>query len=287
MGKRTVKAFGLGAGWRAAGMAVTCLWPLVASAEPGACLLTCGAAQTCEVERPPHRTKSSLDRKNFTKHLQCSELTVTQGSVLMRYRHKGQWFVPPEAVTEKLAKMLAAYPPDACAIPSPACTQATLREKGASRAGHGIDSQVSAPAGIGDPCTKGLPCGAVLPPGDTWRFSLEGPALNGHWKVRVARGTPPSGVPSEFTVDVMAGVVSVAGTKLAPGLTYAYELLSQSGASQASGEFVLIGASRLALLKKLAVDRAVKMGLEEPAAWVDVLAANGMDWDVLQLIATR
>lgn len=260
-----------------------------AAAGPAACYLTCTEDKPCELlnthDNSPHRL-APVDNKRIDS---CHAMKVTAGAVMMRYRHKGQWFSPPDSLGKDtlLAGMFAKYPPDACAVPTPKCLQGREAAKSTSRAGHGADSLESAPAGTGEPCSQGLPCGQVLPPAAEWSFKLEDGAVQGQWIVKLHRGAPPAGVPREFTLPVAAGMVKAEGRQFSTGATYSYRLIDASGKALASGEFEVTGASRLAALKKLAAERAARDGLSPEAGWIDAMAAFGFDWDAYQSTLTR
>ncbi len=261
-----------------------------ATPASAACQVSCARdAASCQLQNVHDGQAKPLGHANFTRVEGCAGWRVATGSVVMRYRHKGQWFVPPQALAKDstLASVFAQFAPDACAVPTPACLQQQMGSKVTSRAGHAADSQESAPAGSGEPCARGLPCGQVLGQPGPWRFRLEDAAWQGQWAVRILRGSPPAGVPREFAVPVVAGEVIAAGPHFAAGVAYAYRLMDASGALVASGEFEVLGASRQAALKKLAAERAARAGLSEGAAWTDALAAYGLDWDAHQSTSTR
>jgi hypothetical protein len=123
----------------------------------------------------------------------------------------------------------------------------------------------------------------VLSPTSKWEFRLADVAFEGQLYLKITRGNPPAGAPTAFDVLVSAGVVKVDATKFAPGRVYAYRLLEHNGREVSTGEFSVLGISQVETLKRLAAERVKVMGLSEQAAWLDTLAANKLDWDVLQL----
>lgn len=243
-------------------------------------------------EKPPKPDAVKLPKVSSTRFepfAACASLKVSEGAILLRYRHKGQWTMPPVAVATNrpLNDVLSKFPPDECALPDPRCLQKRMELKRGAPAGHGIDSQIAAPAGKGDPCALGLPCGLVLPPPADWQFRLEDPAAQGEWVVSIRRGKPPAGVAAEFRAPIAQGRVSANGQQLSPGAVYAYRWLNAQGGERASGEFEVMGLAQRERLKRMTAERAAKAGLGEEAAWVDALAAFELDWDAYQSIAAR
>ena len=252
-----------------------------------ACLLICAKTTPCQLTGA--KGKVQLLPSGTLRHLDCGSLTLTDGVVVMKYRHKGQWFAPPEALPKdtKLADLLARYVPDACSLPSPDCLQHQMNGKSTSRAGHGADSQAAAPAGSADPCSAGLPCGMVLPPTEPWQFRLQDAAASGQLQFNIHRGAPPAGVAKEFSVPVHNGLVTAAAAQFSSGAVYAYRWLNPAGKLVSSGEFEVMGASRLAQLKARAADRIERQGLSKEAAWIDALHDYGLDWDAFQTTLPR
>lgn len=253
--------------------------PAEHGSAPAACKLVADPAA-----KPPALEPRSLDDKRYLMIKRCPEYKVELGSVLLRYRHAGQWFNPPELLGQaaSLRVVFDKYRADECGVPHPDCVQKRMQTKQAGIGGHGIDGQPSAPGGSGEPCSLGLPCARVLPPPLQWNFQLEDPSLDGQWVVQIARGTPPSSVPRQFTAPVAAGIVSADGALFSPGATYVYRLVDAAGGVRATGEFSLLSRPLVQTLRGLAAKR-VEAGQSESTAWVDVLAANEMDWDAYQL----
>lgn len=254
-----------------------------ADARPTDCYVACSTGAACGLT-PADGKRPELDSINYRVVVSCEKRSVDKGEVLLRYRHAGQWFSPPKAlgVNEALDKVFAQFPADPCSIPTPKCIAQRMKVKVAGIGGHGIDGQVSTPGGSGDPCSLALPCGRILPPAAAWRFRLEDPALNGRWRVQILRGTPPPGAPTQFDAALQAGVVSADGSLLAPGASYAYQLIDAAGAVRASGEFSLLSRPLVQTLHGFAAKR-VAAGQGETTAWIDTLAANELDWDAYQL----
>ncbi len=203
----------------ALGLALLAPWS-VAGSDHTACLLSCAERPTCSVNEGAKRV-IELRKDTFIRHMACESLKVdTDAKVLMRYRHDGKWFQPrPLDKDMKLETVISQNKPDACGVPTPDCLQSRMATKTAAVAGHGVDSQTAVPAGIGEPCAKGLPCGVVMPPPASWKFRLEDPAQDGNWSTRIVRGASPAGVPAEFASPVAAGVVTVDGTRFSQGLS--------------------------------------------------------------------
>ncbi len=256
--------------------------PARAAPDDATCLVTCAASAECRLAGDT----TALTSKSFQKLQRCQLLTVEGGTVLLRYRHDRKWFQPPPlGAGKRFAEVFATFPADRpCSVPDSECLQQRMSDKSVARAGNGVDSQVGAPGGVNAPCTKGLPCGTVLPPPSTWSFRLVDATFNGQWRVRVARGAPPAGVPAQFEVPVAAGAVQLDGAKVSPGGVYAYQLLDAAGSEVANGEFAVMGATDTNRLQRLAQRRVDGAGMSEQAAWIDTLLASELDWDAEQLL---
>lgn len=255
--------------------------------EPS-CMLVCTRSGPCQVEGPGKT--ASLNDRRFTTLGACHRLVVGPGHpVVLRYRHKGNWFEPPQALApgQPLQAVFEQFHADACGVPTRACLQRRLGERTSTTAGHGVDGLATNPAGTGNPCLLGLPCGPVLPPDGTWRFRLTDPAFSGVWRAHYLRGLPPAGMPAALNVPVAGGEVVTDGAYFQSGAVMAYRLTEGSGAVLATGEFEVVGSARLARLKLLAGRRAERFGLSQSAAWIDTLAASQLDWDVQQLLMER
>jgi len=215
----------------------------------------------------------------------CFERMVVEGRVVVRYMQARRLFVVPKPLEEQesVAGLLKTHPPDICSVPAPICLQKSMQGLKADVGGHGIDGQQSLPGGQGEPCSLGLPCGTVMAPAPAWQFMLADNSVDGTWRTRVLRGQPPAGVPAQAESKVAGGAVAADGSKFAPGITYAYVLVSRDGSTRASGEFTVQSASQHAALRRL-VDRRIESGLPAEVAWLDALAANQLDWDAIQRI---
>lgn len=249
------------------------------------CYAAC-ASGACQLSQPNSSETPALTLEaRYIVISSCQTRTVKKGPVLLRYRHKQQWFNPPAALQDgtAIASLMARFKPDVCPVPTPDCLQANMEQKVAAIGGHGIDGQVSHPGGSGRPCAIGLPCGRVAVPADAWQFALADPSLQGRWRVRLARGSPPPGVPSEAAFSVVDGVVHADGTWFSPGTSYTYQLLDGAGASLAGGEFSLLSRPLMAALRRIA-DQRVAAGQDAATAWIDALAANELDWDAHQAV---
>ncbi len=262
------------------------------AAHAADCQLACLSTEKCDVRCAQSSCvlnlqgkEIELDASSLKSVRGCEHLELgATGRLELRYRHKGRWFWPPGGVRngQKLGSILEQYPPDACGVPSPECLQNRMAGMVASVGGHGIDDKLSQPAGQGDPCRLGLPCGAVVPPGASWRVRLVDPALSGTWTVRLARGTPPAGQPAEVAVRIDRGQGTAAGAWFVPGAQYAYRFADAAGRHDATGEFSVISQTTAQALRTL-TQRRMAQGLSEGVAWSDTLAANNLEWDAYQL----
>jgi len=239
-------------------------------------------AKDCKVRDGGQPRALSTDFKHEER---CDSLEVAAGEVVLRYRHKRQWFVPPRPVPSgrKVAEVFALYAPDTCSVLTNTCIQQQMYSR-AAMGGHGIDGQRSMPGGAGEPCARGLPCGRVLPPpAGAWSFTLADAAQDGQWVVRIARGTPPVGVPEEFGAPIRGGQVVADGNLFSPAATYTYRLLDSGGAQRASGEFSVLSRPLAQAVRTMADNRKAA-GATEFNAWFDTLAASELDWDAHQFM---
>lgn len=273
----------------AAGLA---LWGLGAAAHATDCQLACkgGPCAVSCADSPclfsPGGAAVTLNKDLLQPVRGCEFLKNGDQSALeLRYRHKGRWFSPPGGVDngKALRELFAQFPPDPCGVPSPDCLQKRMAGMVASIGGHGIDDKPSQPGGEGDPCSLGLPCGAVVPPTDAWRFRLVDATLAGTWTVRLARGTPPPGQPAEMSVRIDKGLVAAKGAWFMPGAQYVYRFADAAGRRNASGEFSVISRTTADALHTL-TQRRVSQGLSQGVAWSDTLGANNLEWDAHQLL---
>lgn len=263
----------------AGAVAATLSLPTMAAPQDVDCQLAC-VEQPCTAKRG--RDDIKLE-PNKLKMVQACELVVLgSGTAILRYRHNRRWFEPPEVKAGALSAVFARYPPDACSVPSPQCTQAKMSGMKAAIGGHGIDGRESRPGGAGDPCLLGLPCGAVLPPPADWSFRLADASMAGRWTVRLARGTPAAGQTAEVSAEVRQGSVRLDGAWFVPGAQYVYRFDAVGGASSATGEFSVVSRAKREALNKL-MQRRVTAGTPEAVAWIDTLMANELDWDAFQL----
>jgi hypothetical protein len=261
----------------------------VATAKDIQCWVNCAVgSKDCALSAPGTvvaDAKLSLSDRRSVLVSRCDERRVVQGEVIVRYLHARRLFVSPQplVLNKPLAELFAQNKPDDCSVPSSECLQKSMQGLKAAAGGHGVDSQASAPAGQGEPCSLGLPCGTVMPPPAAWQFALRDAAFDGLWRTRVLRGQPAPGAPSQAEGAVTGGVVAADGSQLAPGVTYAYVLQARDGSTRASGEFTVQSAAQNAALRRL-VERRMQAGLPEEVAWLDALAANQLDWDAVQRV---
>jgi hypothetical protein len=211
---------------------------------------------------------------------QCDALEVVRGTVELRYMHKNRWFIPPAVPAGSgLKKTLRSYPPDSpCAVLTSSCIQTAMFAKQAAVGGHGIDNRVSKPGGEGDPCTRGLPCGSVLPRAEPIMLRLLDSQAQGLLTVRAARGQA-----AQLQAPVQGGRASLDGSWLQPGGLYAYQFNDAAGKPVASGEFSLLSAAMAERLRQRAAQRQEQQGLSAAQAWYDTLLENQLLWDALQL----
>jgi hypothetical protein len=265
----------------------------MACAEEAPCLANCARGSSCKLSEPlgsrpdgsPVRVddRLALTDSSLKQVQDCFSRSVVAGDVMVRYRHQNRMFMPPAPIAKdsKLRALLNSHPPDKCSLPSPKCLDQAMFGLKAALGGHGIDGQPSEPAGRGQPCTLGLPCGTVIPPAAAWRFRLVEDGFDGVWRARALRGQPPAGKPVELQAEVAGGTVAADGSWFAPGVTYSYALYEKGGSIKASGEFTVQSSAQYAALRRL-VDRRIEAGLSEPSAWLDALVANQLDWDAIQ-----
>ncbi len=263
-------------------------FPAGAANEIG-CDLICGKDEDCAVYFYLEGKQEAWEKGGYKRLPNCAAVEVRKGRVQPRYRRNGQPFSPPSPLppSTRLQTAFDTYPPDKCSVITSSCLQRRMNERVAALGGHGMDSQKASPAGTGDPCSKGLPCGLVLPPTAQWAFRLEDAAQQGQLLLRVLRGTPPAGVPAEIALPVVNGLVQGDGRKFSAPAVYAYRLVGTGGEAVASGEFEILGPSRVSSLRGLANQRAAGSGLSEEAAWIDALGANQLDWDANQAMKPR
>lgn len=249
-----------------------------------ACLLSCYREHACAVKVPEVPEPKTLSGDTYTFEKSCNAAIVGSGKVLVRYRHNGAWFSPPELpeVNASLQAVFKKHPPDTCSVPTSSCLQNRMNGKTAGIAGHGVDGQQSSPGGAGEPCRRGLPCGLVLPPQGAWQFRLNEP-FNGQWQIRLLRGEPRPGGAREWIAPVAGGVVAADGQQFDAGRVYAYRLIDRSRATVASGEFEILGSKRLEILQRLAQSRVAE-GMSERAAWIDTMFNAELDWDAFRVV---
>lgn len=247
-----------------------------AAVSSDTCLFRCRGASCSLSPAPP------ASGPGWNEAQPCTKLTVAQGEVELRYMHKNRWFRPPPLKTgEPFRDVLQKYPPDACALLSPPCLQASLDAKVGVVGGHGIDGRASAPGGTGGPCAKALPCGAVLPPAGEWPWRLVDPQARGRVTLRLGRGQPDPGMAPQAFVDIEQGRGVLAAGWLQPGRLYVYDYVDAGGA-KASGEFLVMSESRAVAFGKRVAAREAQ-GLRAADARFDVLMENDLFWDALQM----
>jgi hypothetical protein len=255
-----------------AGQAWSAACKLACKQEP--CELQCKDGKSCTVDAPTQPTRGSWQYAP-----RCEGLEVSKGVVELRYMHKNRWFIPPALnIGQRLDSIFARYPADPCSVLSPACVQSAMAAKQAAVGGHGIDNRVSKPGGEGDPCTRGLPCGSLLPRAEPITLRLVDSQAQGLLTVRTARGQV-----AELQTTVQGGRASLDGSWLQPGGLYVYQYSDASGKTVASGEFSLLSASMAERLRQRAAQRHEQQGLSAAQAWYDTLLENQLLWDALQL----
>jgi len=216
---------------------------------------------------------------------QCEKLQGSEGEVELRFMHKNRWLMPPPLKPgQRAEELFAKFPPDQpCAVLSSACLQTAMAAKQAAAGGHGIDARQARPAGEGQPCELGLPCGSVLPNETDQTLRLTRGDLNGQLQLRLARGTPAPGYRAEQSLRIDSGQATLAAATLQPGSLYEYRLQDSAGRPLASGEFSVISTPMVQRLRQMAQQRAQQKGMEVAPAWYDTLAENQLVWDALQI----
>jgi hypothetical protein len=274
--------------WGRVGLIVASLLATSAS-QAIDCQLACVSANkdaACQLSSPagsPHQIGVNVYRVVSNCQLLAVGTLPSDRRIELRYRHKARWFSPPGGVEAgPLQRVFDKYPPDPCSVPSPGCIQARMNGMVAAVGGHGIDDKASKPGGEGNPCSIALPCGAVLPPPETWSFRLADTRISGTWTVRLARGTPPPGQAPEMSVYIDKGAARLAGAWFAPGAQYVYRFVDDAGRASSTGEFSIVSRATRDTLHTL-MQRRVAQGLPEGMAWADTLAANQHEWDAFQL----
>jgi hypothetical protein len=254
------------------------------SAAPAAatsCKLAC-KTEACRIK--PGATQPEV--KRWLSFDNCESITVESGELELGYLHKGRWLRPAAFGAESptsIKKLFEAKPPDQpCAIISSACVQQQAMNKTAAVGGHGIDSRKAQPAGEGQPCALGLPCGAVLASEQARELRLTRPELQGQLNLRIARGqaTPP--YPAQLSLPVNQGLVQLPANAWQPGAVYEYDFVDGSGKPLARGEFSTLAGKTSQQLRQL-TQRRVAEGQDADLAWYDSLVANDLWWDALQL----
>ena len=256
-----------------------------AASNADRCVVIC-ASGPCSLVQPPSEDPRPLRSRGPVE--QCSKQQVKDGTVSVGYMHKRAWFESPFLLKpgQNFSEVLTRFPPDtSCPVPDGVCVQQRMGRRRAPPGGHGIDGQVSTPAGTGEPCTIGLPCGRIVPPTEVpWRFQLSDGSTRGRWALRLLRGTPPAGAPAQIEVEVIDGRVELDPALLSAGASYAYRLSFADGSTRATGEFSLLGRTQLDALRGMVAQR-VAAGRPEDAAWIDALVANELDWDAMQRLS--
>lgn len=257
------------------------LLTLSSSVQATDCKLTCRTAGCAVVPT----TEELLKPSQWQLSRQCEKLRVSEGEVELRYLHKNRWLSPPPLKKDQRAEdLFAKFPPDQpCAVLSSACLQTAMAAKQAAVGGHGIDARQARPAGEGQPCELGLPCGSVLPNEAEQTLRLTRTDLSGQLQLRLARGTPTPGYRAEQSLRIDSGRATLAAAALQPGSLYEYKLLDGGGRTLASGEFSVISTPMVQRLRQLAQQRVQQKGMEEAPAWYDTLAENQLIWDALQI----
>lgn len=224
--------------------------------------------------------------KHWTSFNNCEAITVESGLLELGYLHKGRWLRPAAlkvGTQPSIEDLFKLKPPDQpCAIISSDCVQQQAMSKTAAVGGHGIDSRKAQPAGEGQPCAIGLPCGAVLASEQARELRLTRPELQGQLNLRIARGqaTPP--YPAQLSLPVSQGLVQLPANALQPGAVYEYDFVDGAGKPLARGEFSTLASKASQQLRQL-TQRRVAEGQDADLAWYDSLVANDLWWDALQL----
>jgi hypothetical protein len=254
------------------------------AASQATCEVTCLGKGDCSL-KVDGKVKT-IRESEYVRLQNCDLLEVTAGALQVRYWHKGKPVSPVLGPGERMQPVLAKTPPDACWVSSDACLQERMKQKNIAPGGHGIDSAKSNPAGSGQPCERGLPCGMILPASADWKFPVGDAGFQGRMELVQMRGTSSSGS-AGITFPVQNGEVQGDGRQLQPSAVYGYKLVRSDGQVVATGEFTVLGSSSFNTLKRLAQDNSAKKGLTAEAAWLDALSANELDWDLNRLVTEK
>lgn len=225
----------------------------------------------------------SIPAGRFVVFPNCELSAVDGGSAEMRYKHKKGWFTPPGDATGPLADVFKRYPADACSVPDRNCLQQRMNGLTGAVGGSGIDNRVSQPAGQGDPCALGFPCGRVLPPSNPWRFSLGDASLSGTWVVQLGRGKVSASQAPQSIGRVERGLVMADGRWFEPGSHCTYAFVNDAGATVVTGEFTVVSRNTQDNLQEL-LRRRQSAGSPQALAWLDTLMSSGLEWDAIQTL---
>jgi len=250
----------------------------------GYCMLACSQA-SCLVSTASS-SSTPVPVKQWTRFADCKSIEVELGTVELGYLHKGRWLRPSFSSGEK-GKVKAQFeskPADKpCAIITSECVQKQAMAKTAAVGGHGIDSRAALPGGEGEPCTLGLPCGAVLPAEQPREVRLGNAGLQARQlQLRIARGQARPPYAAQQSLSVSEGRLQVPGNALQAGSVYEYSLLDGAGQVLARGEFSTISGKSAQQLQQLAKQRSGQ-GQDPALALYDALVDNELWWDALLL----
>ncbi len=259
-------ACGTAAGWAAPAPDVACV---VVCLEAG-CL---GSAATKSGGRVPLG-------KERVRAEPCLEIRLTEGIAKLSYLRSGVPFVTPIDSRRPVGQVLAAFPPDPCSLGDPDCQQKKMAGVRLQQGGHGIDGRVAAPAGEGDPCALGLPCGRVVPPAGPWTWRLTQPTLQGELVITTIRSANLTAA-ARFSAPVANGRVRIDATAIDEAGVFGYVLRDTQGRQVASGEFGTLSSNAVKGMRdRLA--QAAAQGRDVDEVRVELFHRNGLDWDLYQ-----
>lgn len=248
----------------------------------GHCMLVCSEREASCLVSTASSSSTPVPAKQWTPFADCNKIEAKLGKVELGYLHKGRWL--RLTLQGKAQAQLDAKPPDKpCAIITNECVQKQAMAKTAAVGGHGIDSRAALPGGEGEPCTLGLPCGAVLPAEQPREVRLGNAGLQARQlQLRIARGQARPPYAAQQSLSVSEGRLQVPGNALQAGSVYEYSLLDGAGQVLARGEFSTISGKSAQQLQQLAKQRSAQ-GQDPALAWYDALVDNELWWDALLL----
>lgn len=246
------------------------------NASTGGCLVSCTA--------PPaagdgYCTLTNTPRLPVGQQLSmssCVHQTVEAGEVVVRFRVSKKLERFTAVGRKPFSEMLGKYAALDCMSFDTNCNGGA--EAGSHRTFGKPFEADDAWKPKGTPCGQGLPCGMVSLAADPVRFRLVGAAQRGELRVKPVRGGGDATI-----VKVVDGTVAFAPGWLKPGTPYRYEFVGDGGQASAAGEFsTLSGRAQADIAAQLTSARA-QPGASPASAFLDVMLANGLDWDALQL----